>query len=68
MSKKRNNLPAGIARCDGSFSIEDGIKYWREGCETCLRRTALRNSLVSIIKPPAIIAFECEFLLTKDPI
>jgi len=60
MSKKLTN---DIARCDGYGSIEDGVQYWREGCETCLRRTAPGQSVVSMIKPPDIIAFECENLI-----
>jgi hypothetical protein len=53
-------LPNDVARCDGSGSEEEG---WREGCETCLRRTAPRTEMVSMISPPAIIAFECEYLI-----
>jgi hypothetical protein len=58
-----NTLASDIARCDGSGSVEDGIHYWREGCETCLRRTAPRPEIVVMIQPPPIIAFECEYLI-----
>lgn len=61
-----NTLPNDIARCDGMASFEDGVYYWREGCETCLRRTAPRTATVSIISPPLILAFECEFLIEPD--
>jgi hypothetical protein len=59
-------LANDIARCDGSGSIEDGVQYWREGCEHCLRRTAPRPERVSMIAPPAIIAFECEHLIEPN--
>ena len=51
-------LPAGVARCPGDGSLEDGKWHWREGCDDCLRRTAPggENSIAS----PVIIAFECE--------
>lgn len=52
-----------LARCDGSFSIENGKTHWREGCETCLRRTAPRPDRVVMMQPPLIIAFECEYLI-----
>jgi hypothetical protein len=56
-------LPNDIARCDGEW-IEDGEdSSWREGCETCLRRTAPRPQFFTLISPPAIIVFECEFLI-----
>jgi len=58
-------LPNDVARCVGVFSIEDGMIDWREGCSTCLRRTAdyPLDAPVRIIVPPAIIAFECEFFI-----
>ena len=61
-------LPNDVARCDGVGFDEDGSWDWREGCETCLRRTAPRGDmmLISFIHPPAIIAFECEFLIEPD--
>jgi hypothetical protein len=61
------NLPNDIARCDGVHFIEDGEIDWREGCETCLRRTAPRPEQVQMIEPPAIIAFECEHLIEPQP-
>lgn len=59
-------MTADTARCDGAGSIEEGVQYWREGCETCLRRTAPRPETVSMIQPPAIIAFECEYLIEPE--
>jgi hypothetical protein len=59
-------LPNDIARCRGLSSEEDGVIYWREGCEQCLRRTAFRKGIGPIIQPPAIIAFECEFLIEPE--
>ena len=56
-------LPNDVARCDGSYSVEDGVKYWREGCETCLRRTSPRPREPVMISPPPIVAFECECLI-----
>ena len=62
-SEVKNTLSDDIARCDGEW-VEDGAdSCWREGCETCLRRTAKRPKYYSAIKPPAIIAFECEYLI-----
>ena len=58
-----NTLNSDVARCDGEW-VEDGEDSgWREGCETCLRRTATRPEYCSMIAPPAIIAFECEYLI-----
>lgn len=56
-------LPSDVARCDGYGSVEDGVQYWREGCENCLRRTAPRPEQVCMVSPPLIIAFECEYLI-----
>jgi len=54
-----------IARCNGVGSDVEG---WREGCETCLRRTTPRPENVWMIDPPIIIAFECEYLIEpKEP-
>jgi hypothetical protein len=53
-----NTLPNDIARCDGYYA-----EGWREGCETCLRRTAPRSEDCQMVAPPPIIAFECEFLI-----
>ena len=58
-----NTLPNDYARCNGVQYIEDRKVYWREGCATCLRRTAPRPEYFSMIEPPAIIAFECENLI-----
>ena len=56
-------LPNDIARCNGVGSDAEG---WREGCETCLRRTAPRKGLFRGMLPPAIIAFECEYLIEPN--
>jgi hypothetical protein len=56
-----NTLPNDVARCKGVGFDEDGEWDWREGCETCLRRTAPRNGVNFFIEPPKIIAFWCEF-------
>ena len=53
-------------RCRGDSYDEDGVIEWREGCETCLRRTAPPHpdpSRQQWISPPLIIAFECEYLI-----
>jgi len=60
-----NTLPNDIARCDGEGDAS--LAEWREGCETCLRRTAPRPEHVWMIAPPPIIAFECEFLIEPEP-
>jgi len=54
-------LPDGIARCRGVG--EDG--EWREGCDDCARRLApVQDEYRAVwMEPPAIIAFECEFLI-----
>jgi hypothetical protein len=58
-----NTLNSDVARCDGEW-VEDGEDSgWREGCETCLRRTAPRPEIVVMITAPPIIAFECEYLI-----
>ena len=50
-----------IARCPGVGSDNEG---WREGCETCLRRTAPGDPhRQAWMEPPAIIAFWCEYLI-----
>lgn len=56
------NLLADVARCPGDGSDAEG---WREGCETCLRRTSLPASpdRVWLMDPPPVIAFECEYLI-----
>jgi hypothetical protein len=55
--------PNDVARCNGYGSDEEG---WREGCETCLRRTAPRPGVYSLIPPPPIIAFECPNIIKPD--
>jgi hypothetical protein len=56
-------LPNDDARCNGYGSDEEG---WREGCETCLRRTAPRKGIGPVITPPPIIAFECPRLIEPE--
>lgn len=56
-------LPNDVARCEGVGSDAEG---WREGCETCLRRTAKRGDRAQMMTSPPIIAFECEFLIEPD--
>jgi hypothetical protein len=62
-----NTLPNDVARCDGvgDWDWKEGWG-WREGCETCLRRTAPRNGVHFFIEPPKIIAFWCEFLIEPE--
>ena len=55
-------LPNDVARCDGYYA-----EGWRVGCETCLRRTAPRPGNVWMIAPPAIVVFECEYLIELKP-
>lgn len=52
------HLANDVARCDGDGNDSEG---WREGCESCLRRTAPRPERVIMMDPPPIIAFWCEF-------
>lgn len=52
-------LPDDVSRCSG-YRDADG---WREGCETCLRRTSPAGERSPWIEPPALIVFECEFLI-----
>lgn len=59
-----NWLPNDVARCAGYGSDAEG---WREGCETCLRRTAPRDVDGPNMAPPLIIAFECEHLIEPEP-
>ena len=55
-------IPADIARCPGVGSDSEG---WRDGCDVCLRRTAAPTDhpRVSHMQPPAVMVFECEFLI-----
>jgi hypothetical protein len=58
-----NTPPFDVARCRGvGFQEADGWD-WREGCETCLRRTSPAGEHTPWMEPPPIIAFECEFLI-----
>ncbi|MEY3895202.1 MAG: hypothetical protein RLZZ214_721 [Verrucomicrobiota bacterium] len=57
-------LPNDIARCNGDGDDAEG---WREGCETCLRRTAPRSERFIMMSPPPIIAFWCEYIIEPEP-
>jgi len=62
-------LPPDIARCEGvGYPNEDtGEMEWREGCEHCLRRLApIESEHTETMQPPAIIAFECEYLIEDE--
>jgi hypothetical protein len=58
-------LPNDITRCPGVGSDEEG---WREGCDVCLRRLSKveDGGTVSMMAPPLIIAFQCEYLIEGD--
>ncbi len=60
------SLPYDKPRCRGDSYDEDGVIEWREGCETCLRRTAPPHPdplQRRWIEPPPIIVFFCEHLI-----
>ena len=63
-----NTLPNDIARCNGDWHDDGEDSAWREGCETCLRRTAPwpSGAKIMLMTPPPIIAFECEFLIEPE--
>ena len=63
--QSRHRLADDVARCNGVGS-DDPEEGWREGCETCLRRTAPRPERCWMMAPPPIIAFECEFLIEPN--
>lgn len=63
MSKVKITLPQDVARCRGIGSEEEG---WRDGCDVCLRRLAKKNDWNWYMQPPAVIAFECEYLIEKE--
>lgn len=56
-------LPYDYDRCRGVSSTEDGETYWREGCETCQRRTSPAGPFSPRMEPPPIIVFNCEYLI-----
>ena len=57
-------LPYDIARCPGVGSDAEG---WREGCETCLRRTSPTDPFSGVwMEPPLIVVFECEFRIEPE--
>jgi hypothetical protein len=61
-------LPFDVARCAGVHDTEDGVTYWREGCERCLRRIVPGHPIRQVtMEPPAIIVFECESLIEERP-
>ena len=49
-----------IARCPGVPNEPDAPPGWREGCETCLRRTEPGGDPQWWMTPPLIVVFECE--------
>jgi len=52
-------LPNDVARCAGYGSAAEG---WREGCDDCLRRTAVAvGDGVPTMDLPPIIVFWCEY-------
>jgi hypothetical protein len=64
-----SRLSFDIARCEGVSHIEDGKRYWREGCEDCLRRTAPGRQGAwgqVYMAPPKVIAFECESRIAPE--
>jgi hypothetical protein len=63
----KHTLPNDIARCDGEWAEDGEDSGWRDGCATCLRRTASRPEPVWMIMPPPIVAFECEYLIEPTP-
>ena len=58
-----DTLPADVARCAGVY--DDG---WRDGCETCRRRTSGHppSDRTVWMSPPLIVVFECEYLIPQD--
>jgi hypothetical protein len=56
----RSLLVQPLARCPGVSFIEDGVIYWREGCDDCLRRTSPGSERSNSMSPPPILAFWCE--------
>ena len=48
-----------VLGCPGEGYLEHGQWDWREGCKDCLRRTR-PDPADGEIKPPLIVAFECE--------
>lgn len=57
-------LPADVHRCPGVG--EDGD--WREGCETCLRRTSPPHDRQTWMEPPSVIEFWCEALIEPEDV
>jgi hypothetical protein len=47
-----------VLGCPGDGGSEDGRWDWREGCEDCARRIR-PDPADGVVKPPAVIAFEC---------
>ena len=62
--KAKTTLLYDIDRCPGVPNEPDEPPGWREGCETCLRRTAPGSPhRQAWMEPPAIIGFFCEYLI-----
>lgn len=64
-----SRLSFDFSPCSGvGFVREDDPRIidWREGCEDCLRRTTPGLDHLYRIKPPEIIAFECEFYISPE--
>jgi hypothetical protein len=53
-------LANDIARCNGVGNDAEG---WREGCETCLRRTAPRPIQCWTTDPPTFIDNQCPYAI-----
>lgn len=57
-------LPNDVAKCNGVGEEEDGIMYWRDGCERCARRLyPVHWEYAYYLEPPTIIDFECDYLI-----
>jgi hypothetical protein len=55
-------LPIDVSRCSG---VGDDVEGWREGCETCQRRTdrPAYAQTVRWMTPEPVIAFECPWMI-----
>lgn len=55
-----------VLGCPGAGIQEDGQFDWAYGCADCLRRVR-PDPADGVIKPPPIIAFECELRIEPSP-